>query len=436
MQITIYGAGYVGLIGAVALASKAHDVLLYDIDTLKIKQLRAGITPIYEENLEQMLQETIASGRLTFTQDAQMAVDYSPLQMICVGTPSRSDGTANLSYIKDVVHSIVQHNHKAEKKLLIEKSTVPVGTHKQIYQWIEDLEAPIERYEVASNPEFLREGKALDDFLHPDRIVCGVASDWAEDLFRQLYASFQADGYPLLFTNVASAELIKQASNSFLAMKISYANMLAEVCELVDASVVDVTKGMGLDRRIGKEFLQAGIGFGGSCFPKDVSAFIRTGEELGLNLGLLRETLMVNARQRDRLVQKILFAMGDLHNKRIAIWGLAFKPDTDDVRETPAIYLVRELLGRQATVHLYDPIAIPNFQKIVKESATVHYCSSALEAIQLVDAVVLLTPWQEFLTIDYKNISQIVQGKHFFDARNSLDQEEMKQFGFHYVGMG
>lgn len=408
-----------------------------DPDERKIQQLNAGIPTIYEENLKDFLQTGLASKRLTFSSDAQAAVNFSNLMMICVGTPTLANGLSDLRYVQSVVDSIVKYNLTNEYKLIIEKSTLPVGSHKQLKEWIRALSpAYYDHYEIASNPEFLREGKAIDDFLQPDRIICGTSSERATELLKELYHSFIKAGSPILFTSVASAELIKQAANSFLAMKISYANMLAEICERVDANIGDVSKGIGLDSRIGSQFLQAGIGYGGSCFPKDIAAFIRTGEELGLNLNLLRETTVINTRQRDRLVSKIISSMGNLHNKQITLLGLAFKPDTDDVRETPANYIARELLGHQAKLKLYDPIANENFKLQLQPSDNVSYASSLIEAITHSHAIILLTAWEEFLLADYRELKSHLADTYFFDARNALNKEQLLEAGYRYINMG
>lgn len=434
MNLTIIGAGYVGLVGAVCFAELGHTVTVVETNSHKLAQLRLGLSPIYEENLSDLLQKTLASGQLQFTDDISVGVNASTVIMLCVGTPQQADGQADLSYVKQAALAIASHSAGAYK-LIVEKSTVPVNTHRTILSWLAESGVP-HQIEVASNPEFLREGKAVHDFMHPSRIVCGVASEKAQALLKELYCPFSTQNTPVLFTDVASAELIKQAANSFLAMKISYANMLAELCEHVGADITSVVAGLGLDSRIGKDFLQAGIGFGGSCFPKDLAAFIRTGEEHGLNLGLLRETLFINSRQRERLINKINATFGSLHNKTLTILGLAFKPHTDDVRETPALYIVRELLGRQATLRLYDPIANHEFQQHFKPSAHLIYCDDLNSAVTGSDAVILLTEWPEFVNADFAHIKTLMAQSVVFDGRNALDGAVLQQLGFTYQGMG
>jgi UDPglucose 6-dehydrogenase len=434
MNLTIIGAGYVGLAGAVCFANLGYNVTVVETNTHKLTQLQQGTSPIYEESLSDLLQKTLASGHLHFTADMTTGVMASTIVMLCVGTPQQADGQADLSYVKQAVLEIATHSTN-EYKLVVEKSTVPVNTHHNISQWLAELSIT-HHLEVASNPEFLREGKAVHDFMHPNRIVCGVASEKAQTLLKELYHPFTTQNTPIIFTDVASAELIKQAANSFLAMKISYANMLAELCEHVGANITAVVAGLGLDNRIGKEFLQAGIGFGGSCFPKDLAAFIRTGEEHGLNLGLLRETLFINNRQRERLINKINATFGSLHDKTLTILGLAFKPHTNDVRETPALYIVRELLGRQATLKLYDPIANHEFQQHFKPSTNLVYCDDLDSAVTDSDAVILLTEWPEFVNADFAHIKILMAQAIIFDGRNALAGTTLQQLGFSYQGMG
>ncbi|MCL2520884.1 MAG: UDP-glucose/GDP-mannose dehydrogenase family protein [Spirochaetaceae bacterium] len=433
MKITIIGAGYVGLVGAVCFAEQGHNVLAVEINEPKLNKLKKGLSPIYEKDLEPLLQKALASGKLSFTASIKEAANFAEIIMLCVGTPQSDDGQADLRYIQQAVEEIARYS--TGYKLIVEKSTVPVGTHKQIIDWIKNINQNLQT-DVASNPEFLREGLAVKDFMQPDRIVCGVASDKAKALLNELYQPFIKQNVAIIFTNVASAELIKQAANSFLATKISYANMLAELCEKVDANINDVTHGIGLDARIGSKFLQAGIGYGGSCFPKDIAAFIRTGEEHGLNLGLLRETAYINARQRERFINKIKININPLFNKKIALWGLAFKPDTDDVRAAPAIYLVKELLGNQAQVRLYDPKAMTKFKEHFNESANLTYFDDMYEAVKNADGLVLVTEWPQFSEADFAKMKELMTGRHIFDARNALNSAVLKELGFNYVGMG
>jgi UDPglucose 6-dehydrogenase len=434
MNLTVIGAGYVGLVGAVCLAKQGHHVLAVEIDDNKLNLLQQGKSPIYEEGLEPLLQEVLGKGNLKLTNNLDEAVRFATVIMLCVGTPQGDDGQANLDYIKQAVQQLAKYSEN-NYKLIIEKSTVPINTHQKVMAWAKEVNAEA-NFEVASNPEFLREGKAVADFMRPDRIVCGVASVKAKELLNCLYLPFINQNIPLLFTNVASSELIKQAANSFLALKISYANMLAELCERLGANVNDVTKGIGLDERIGSKFLQAGIGYGGSCFPKDIAAFIRTGEEVGLNLGLLRETVYINSRQRERFMGKIQTPLHPLNNKKIAVWGLAFKADTDDVRDAPAIQIVKELLGHQASVKLYDPKAMARFYEYFIESNNVNYCYNLYEAVKDADALVVLTEWQEFLQADFTKVKICLKSPLIFDARNALNDEQLKLAGFNYVSMG
>ncbi|MGL4524201.1 MAG: UDP-glucose dehydrogenase family protein [Spirochaetia bacterium] len=433
MNVSIIGAGYVGLVAAVCLADAGHNVLCVEKNPARLNALKKGDVPIYEPGLEQLLAHVLQQGTLQFVSQIKLAATHSQIAILCVGTPEGPDGQADLSQVFSASAELAKY--AKDYLLIVEKSTVPVETHKKILALLKETQKK-SLFDVASNPEFLREGKALEDFQHPDRIVIGADSERAHVLLADLYRSYTKKGIPIVKTSTASAELIKQASNNFLALKISYANMLAELCEKTHADIDDVTRGMGMDQRIGPSFLKAGIGFGGSCFPKDLAAFIRTGELVGIHFGMLREVLFVNNRQRERFLAKIHQTINHLHEKNIAIWGLAFKPETDDIREAPALYIVKELLGVQAKVHLYDPKAMPVFKKIIKETPQVYYANDPYDALENADALLILTEWSEFLYADFEKVKTIMRANHIFDARNCLAKDRLLSMGFHYVGMG
>lgn len=431
MKLGIIGSGYVGLVTGACFAELGHSVLCIDNHLEKIQQLKAGVVPIYEPGLEDLVHANVNEGRLSFSDEIGAAVDFADILFICVGTPPLPDGGMDLSAMEKAIGEIAARMQSY--KLIVEKSTVPVRTADALkalaHKHLEDRHVD---FDLASNPEFLSEGRAIEDFMHPDRIVLGVNSERAMSLLVQLYAPLNA---PLLITDINSAELIKHASNAFLAMKISYANALAEICEHTGADIHKVTKGMGLDRRIGNEFLRAGIGYGGSCFPKDVSGFIRIVEDFGYDFQLLKAVQDINQQQRQRFVAKVEAALdGKLAHRHLAILGLSFKPKTDDIREAPALEIIEQLLAAGATLCVYDPVAMKNVQKSFGER--LDYAKDPYQACQNADAALFLTEWQEFAFLNLPRLKQALRQPIVIDGRNIFDPHKMSQLGFVYDSMG
>ncbi len=434
MKVSIVGAGYVGLVTAACFAEFGHEVLCVEKIPAKLAMLRRGEVPIYEPGLDELVRKHQASGRLRFASEVREGVAHAEVIFLCVGTPQSDDGSADLSQIEGAAREIAQS--MSSPKTIVEKSTVPVNTNEWIRKTVHRYKKSGARVRVCSNPEFLREGSALEDFMNPDRIIVGVEGDEDRATFRELYGPLLANGREIIFTNPAEAELIKHAANSFLAMKISYANMLADLCSKTNASVKNVVRGIGLDNRIGTQFLNAGIGYGGSCFPKDVKAFIRIAEEHGADFALLREVEAINGKQRNRfceLVEEVLWINKD---KRIAVWGLAFKPNTDDIRESPAIEVVRFLKESGARLTLVDPKAAENFQQLFPESDQVRYTNDAYASARDADALILLTEWEEFRRIDLARLRAEMALPILLDGRNMFDRREVEAAGFEYYGMG
>ncbi len=428
MNVSIIGTGHVGLVTGACLAERGHRVFCVDCDEKKIRGLRAGRMPIYEPGLPALVRRNAKAGRLRFGLTNAEAVSFGKVIFLCVPTPPTAAGGADLSQVEAVAREVA--GSLAEYRLVVEKSTVPVRTGEHVRKVIAKYAPKGRDFDVASNPEFLREGSAIEDTLRPDRIVLGVETRRAEMILRELYKPFKA---PILVTDIKSAELIKHASNSFLAMKISYANALAAICEKAGASVSEVVRGMGMDRRIGPSFLQAGIGYGGSCFPKDVAAFEAISRELGYDFGLLREVQRVNAEARERFVKKVEEELWIVRGKTIAALGLSFKPDTDDLRESPAVDVVRRLVTMGAKVRAYDPRAGEKAREILPE---VSVCRSALEACSGADCALLLTEWDEFRRIDLRRLRRVMAHATFIDGRNVFDPARMRELGFTYRSVG
>ncbi|MEN6592904.1 MAG: UDP-glucose/GDP-mannose dehydrogenase family protein [Methanobacterium sp.] len=432
MKITVIGAGYVGLVTAVCFAEVGHQVLCAKKSKKKFEMLKKGISPIYEPGLSEMLQRNLKENRIDFTTDIKEAVNFSEAIFICVGTPTTREGKADLSQVEDVVSSIAKHMDSY--KLIIEKSTVPVNTHLKIREMVK-AETDIE-FDVASNPEFLAEGTSVHNFMNPNRIIVGVDSDRARKIFQEIYEPFTSKGYPLLFTDIASAEIIKYASNAFLATKISYINMIADLCEKTGANIDDVAKGVGLDHRIGDKFLNAGLGYGGSCLPKDVNALIHTYNELGLDIGLLKETEKINQSRREKFYQEVKGLLQDIEGSTITVWGLAFKPNTDDIRAAPAVDIVRKLDEAGANLKLYDPEAEGNFSSLLPESENVTYYPDQYEALKDSHALLVITEWDEFKNSDLDKVKELMVSPNIIDGRNIFDKGLMAKKGFKYIGMG
>lgn len=428
MNVSIIGTGHVGLITGACLAERGHRVLCVDSDERKIKLLKSRKMPIYEPGLEPLVLKHMKSGRLRFGGTNADAVAYGKVVFICVPTPPTASGGADLSFIeavsRDIAHSLTEY------RLVVEKSTVPVRTGGHVRSVIGKYAKKGADFDVASNPEFLREGSAIEDTLRPDRIVFGVETHRAEMILRDLYKPFKA---PIVVTDIKSAELIKHASNSFLALKISYANALASVCEKAGANVAEVVRGMGMDRRIGASFLNAGIGYGGSCFPKDVAAFESISRDLGYDFGLLREVMKVNLEARESFIKKVEEELWIVKGKVICALGLSFKPNTDDLRESVGLAVVQKLVERGAKVRAYDPQAM---EKAKAHLEQVTMCTSALEAAQGADCALLLTEWEEFRSLDWKKMKQVMAHPTLIDGRNVFDPVRMRELGFTYRSVG
>ncbi len=433
MDIAIVGSGYVGLVTGVCLAHIGHRVICVDNDREKIRRLKAGRVPIYEPGLEDLMRELTRKGRLTFSTSVGQATKASQVVFIAVGTPSKPNGEADLTYVENVAREIALNMDSY--RLIVEKSTVPAATGSRIRRTVElNLPKRLRKngvpFDVASNPEFLREGCAVADFLKPDRVVIGVGSKRAEKILREIYRPVKTR---LVVTDINSAEMIKHASNAFLAMKISFANALSRVCEAVDADVLKVVEGMGLDRRIGRAFLDAGIGYGGSCFPKDVDAFIRLSEKHGYPFRLLREVREVNARQQEHFVRLIEDKLWNIKGKTVGVWGLAFKPDTDDMRNAPSVVIVERLQKEGARIRAYDPQAMGNARRIFKK---VTFCKDAYAAARGSDCLLLLTEWDVFREVDLKKVLRAVRRPLIFDGRNLYAERDLEGMGFEYYGIG
>ena len=428
MKIVVFGTGYVGLVTALGFAKFGHSVYGIDRDEEKIKALNSGKVPFFEPGLDELLLEVQGKGLVKFSTDGKEAVEDSEVIFICVGTPPLEDGRADLSQVEDVARFIAEN--MKEYKVIVEKSTVPVKTSYWIKRIMNLYREKDVGFDVVSNPEFLREGSALEDFLYPERIVVGVESRKAREKMEELYRDFDA---PILYTDVETAEIIKHASNSFLAMKISFINMVADLCEKVGADVEMVAKGMGLDSRIGQKFLKAGVGFGGSCFPKDLRAFYRIAEDEGVDFSLLKEVEKINELRPVKFVEKMKNVLWNLKGKRIGILGLSFKPNTDDVREAPSLKIIKLLKKEGAEIFAYDPVASENARKVMPE---LNCLSSPYEIAEGANAIALITEWDEFRGLDWKKIKDNMETPLIFDGRNFLEGRKLASLGFEYYPVG
>ncbi|HPF99205.1 MAG TPA: UDP-glucose/GDP-mannose dehydrogenase family protein [Kiritimatiellia bacterium] len=431
MKITIVGTGYVGLVSGTCFADLGHEVLCVDNDERKIKMLKANKLPIYEPGLEEMVARNVTAGRLRFTSSIAEGTDFAEVIFIAVGTPPGYKGQANLSYVEQVGRKVAEH--MTSYRLLVEKSTVPVNTAEQLKRTVAKYSRADVPFDVASNPEFLREGSAIEDAMDPDRIVVGIESERAAKLLREVYEPLTRKGAKLLEMNIASAELTKHASNSFLAIKISYINAVSRVCELAGADVEQVAHGMGLDKRIGPRFLKAGVGFGGSCFPKDVDAFVHLADQLGYDFELLKEVQRINHSQREHVMQKVQHELWVVQDKVVSILGLAFKPGTDDIREAPSLYFVSQLLEQKAHLKLWDPIAQEKFQEIHPK---LDYYADPLECAKDADLLLILTEWPDVVNLDLKKLKSVMKCPVIIDGRNTFDPKKMRDAGFTYHCIG
>jgi UDPglucose 6-dehydrogenase len=438
MKITVIGTGYVGLVSGTCLADVGNDVLCLDLDAAKIRILKEGGIPIYEPGLEAMVKKNVAAGRLRFTTDIEAAVAHGVLQFIAVGTPPDEDGSADLQYVVAAARNIGRH--MTDYKVVIDKSTVPVGTADKVRAGItEELKARgiALDFSVVSNPEFLKEGAAVEDFMKPDRIVVGAEDARAIDLMRELYAPFQRNHERLIVMDVKSAELTKYAANAMLATRISFMNELANLAEKLGADIELVRKGIGSDPRIGFHFLYPGVGYGGSCFPKDVQALIRTAQEAGQALQVLQAVEAANDTQKGVLAQKITRRLGqDLSGRTFALWGLAFKPNTDDMREAPSLVLIADLLARGASIRAYDPVATHEAQRILGADPRISYAATPMDALDGADALAIVTEWKEFRSPDFDAIKAKLKTPVIFDGRNLYDPATPRKAGLEYFPVG
>ncbi|MGE0199795.1 MAG: UDP-glucose/GDP-mannose dehydrogenase family protein [Candidatus Melainabacteria bacterium] len=438
MKLCVVGTGYVGLVTGACLAEMGNDVICVDIDAEKIRALNDGKIPIYEPGLDELVKVNSMEGRLSFTTDLDDAVKKSLICMIAVGTPPNEDGSADLSYVLEVARGVgrAMKKHNIDYRVVATKSTVPVGTAAQIMGALDEiLEGTGLNFSVVSNPEFLKQGAAVDDCLKPDRVVIGADNQRAFDIMRELYSPFLRTGNPIINMDIPSAEMTKYAANAFLATKISFINEISNLCERVGADVNMVRTGISTDSRIGSQFLFPGLGYGGSCFPKDVKALIKTGQEHGFPMRILESVDDINQRQRQMYMDKILkYFEGDLKGKNFAVWGLAFKPRTDDMREAPAHTIIQALLDRGASVKAFDPKAMGTARNIFADQ--ISYCSNAYETLKEADALLLLTEWNEFRRPDFEKMRVLMRQHVIFDGRNQYEIERMGRRGFDYFSIG
>jgi UDPglucose 6-dehydrogenase len=438
MKITIFGTGYVGLVTGACLADVGHDVLCMDVDQRKIDKLKNGLIPIYEPGLESIVRHTVEAGRLAFTTDTEEAVSHGSLQFIAVGTPPDEDGSADLQYVTAVARSIGQYMD--DYKVIVDKSTVPVGTGDKVKAAVRselDKRGLELEFDVVSNPEFLKEGAAITDFMKPDRIIVGTDSDRAMDVLREVYYPFNRSHDRMIFMDIRSAELTKYAANSMLATKISFMNEIANLAERLGADIENVRRGIGSDPRIGYHFIYPGCGYGGSCFPKDVQALTRTARDCGYDSRLLNAVEAVNEAQKYVLFDKIShFFNGDLQGKVVALWGLAFKPNTDDMREASSITLMQQLWKAGARVQAFDPEAMEETQRIFGDQPGLTLCGTKEQALKGADVLAICTEWKEFRSPDFEAIASALSGKAVFDGRNLYEPEMLERYGMIYYAIG
>ncbi len=432
MKIAVIGAGYVGLVTAACFAEFGNEVVCVDKVKEKVEMLSEGKIPFYEPGLEELVKRNLGEERLFFTQDIDSAIRDSLVIFIAVGTPPRGDGSADLTYVEEVANKIAENLN--EYKVIVTKSTVPVGTGYWIKEIIERNKKSNVSFDVASNPEFLREGSAVYDFMHPDRVVIGTESDSARAILRDLYRPLYLRDTPFVFTDIKTAELIKYASNSYLAMRISFINEMAILCDKVGADVHVVAKAMGLDGRIGPKFLHPGPGFGGSCFPKDTKALLKIAENYGHDFKLVKATVEVNERQKEYAFLKVKEMLGGVEGKTVAVLGLSFKPNTDDIREAPSLHIIGRLLEEGAKVRVYDPAAMENVRRVYGDR--LFYAKNAYDAAEGAEAVVVVTEWNQFRNMNLDKLKGKMKGDVLVDLRNIFEPEKAKALGFKYTGMG
>jgi UDPglucose 6-dehydrogenase len=441
MRLTMVGTGYVGLVTGVCFANTGNDVICLDVDAKKMEKLRQGICPIYEPGLTELMARNYEAGRLKYTLDKAEAYQNADMIFICVGTPSDERGHTDLKYIRgaadDIAKAIKPLGPGQKPKVIVVKSTVPVGTTLEVKRRIRDIVGPDIPFSVADNPEFLKEGDAINDFNKPDRVVVGVEDEATGEAFRQLYDPFVRNGHPIFLMDILSAEMVKYASNNFLATKISFINEMANLCEAYGADIGKVREGMCSDKRIGNAFLYPGLGYGGSCFPKDTLACIMMGDKAGIEARLSKSVHEVNQRQRDRFFDKIMGhfkPLGGLTGKTLAFWGLAFKPRTDDIREAPALTLMRKAMGYGATVRGYDPVAMDNVRQEIGPGVTL--LEDMYDCAKGADALVVSTDWDEFKSPDFRRLETLMKAKVIFDGRNLYRRQQMAEAGYAYFSVG
>jgi UDPglucose 6-dehydrogenase len=434
MHISMIGTGYVGLVSGACFAEFGIDVTCVDNNREKIAKLDSGVVPIYEPGLEDIISKNVKEGRLKFTTDIAEGIRNSLVIFIAVGTPPQKDGSPDLSAVWQVAGEICEHMN--DYKVIVNKSTVPVGTGKKLKEFVKKNQKQKVNFSVASNPEFLREGSAIEDFMRPDRIVIGAEDPEAVAILKDLYSPLYLIETPTIITNIESAEMIKYAANAFLATKISFINEVSVLCEKVGADVHQVAMGMGLDNRIGKKFLHPGPGFGGSCFPKDTMGFVQMAREHDYDLKIVNSTIEVNEEQRTRSVQKILAAIGgNAKGKTVGILGLSFKPNTDDMRDSPSVPIVYALLEHGIRVKVYDPVAMDEAKKVLNGSS-IQYCSNSYEVAEGADALVFVTEWNQFRKLDMEKMKDLLKNPIIVDLRNIYDPQAMRSMGFTYIGVG
>ncbi|MBX7055563.1 MAG: UDP-glucose/GDP-mannose dehydrogenase family protein [Pyrinomonadaceae bacterium] len=431
MHIAVIGTGYVGLVSGACFAEFGTDVICVDVDATKIEKLNNGIIPIYEPGLDAIVKKNVEDGRLHFTTDIRSAVERAQVVFLAVGTPPQADGTPDMSYYRQAAKDVAEAMN--EYKVLVTKSTVPVGTGKWLRNFVQENLKVATEFGVASNPEFLREGAAITDFMRPDRVVIGSNEDRAIEVMKELYRPLYLIETPIVITSLEAAELIKYAANAFLATKITFINEIANLCDAIGCDVHDVARGMGMDNRIGKKFLHPGPGYGGSCFPKDTRALTTVADQFGVETLIVDAVIEANDRQRDAMIPKIEKLVGDLNGKRIGMLGLSFKPETDDMRESPAIEIVAELIRRGASIKAFDPVAMEESKHFI---SGIEYAHDEYDAIDGADAMVIVTEWNQFRALDLERVRTLLAEPKIADLRNIYEPKEMRQMGFEYVGVG
>lgn len=431
MHIAVIGTGYVGLVTGACFAEFGVEVTCVDVDADKVEKLKQGFIPIYEPGLDKIVEKNTADGRLHFTTDIRSAVEQAVVVFLAVGTPPQPDGSPDMSFYRQAAKDVAESMNGY--KVLVTKSTVPVGTGKWLREFVAENAKPGTEFGVASNPEFLREGAAIGDFMRPDRVVIGSNEERAIEVMKELYRPLYLIETPIVITSLEAAELIKYAANAFLATKITFINEIANLCDAIGCDVHDVARGMGMDNRIGRKFLHPGPGYGGSCFPKDTRALTTVADQFGVETRIVDAVIEANERQRDAMIPKIEKLVGDLNGKRIAVLGLSFKPETDDMRESPATDVIKKLLERGATIRAFDPVAMEEAKHSLPD---IEYAEDEYDAIKDADALVIVTEWNQFRALDMEKVKSLLKAPKIADLRNIYEPEDMRELGFEYVGVG